>query len=194
MSILDGPGPSGPGSVTSAPATAPAQTAPASNDVLNQPSTATAGGFLNELGVDWSGLDVNNEPKPGTYRCHLVKNEIRTKKDGTKSWVFSYRVDEGQDEEGKIKQDWRPLPQTNNGHFASDKDANFARFLKQRLMELGVPEERVGTVTPADINGTECFVTIVLKDGYKNVTKVVLTSEVEASGLTSQTQGVQGLI
>ena len=62
-------------------------------------------------------------------------------------------------------------------------------------MELGVPEDRVGSVTPNQLNGTECFVTIVLKDGYKNVTKVVLTSEVEASGLAPQNNtGVQGLI
>jgi hypothetical protein len=190
MSILDGPGP-----VTqpqAAPQVAPATT----NDPLNPTATSPQqGGFLNDLGVDWAGLDVSNEPAPGTYRCFLVKSEIRTKKDGTKSWVFSYRVNEGQPEEGKIKEDWRPLPQTANGHFASDKDATFARFLKQRLMELGVPEDRVGSVSPEQLKGTECFVTIVLNNGYKNVTKVVLASEVDGSGLTQQPQGgVQGLI
>jgi len=62
-------------------------------------------------------------------------------------------------------------------------------------MELGVPEDRIGTVVPEQLKGTECFVTIVLKDGYKNVTKVVLASEVDATGLTQQPSGgVQGLI
>ena len=191
MSILDGPGNAVP--LNQSPVATPTpQADPLAPHTAQVPQAG--GGFLNELGVDWAGLDVSNEPAPGTYRCFLTKSEIRTKKDQTKSWVFSYRVAEGQPEEGKVKQDWRPLPQTVNGKFASEKDANFARFLKQRLLELGVPEERVGTVTPGDLNGIECFVTIVLKDGYKNVTKVVLASEVNASGLPHQTQQVQGLI
>lgn len=188
MSILDGPGP------VSQPQAAPA---PAS-DPLNPTATSPQqGGFLNELGVDWAGLDVSNEPALGTYRCFVTKSEIRTKKDGSKSWVFTYRVCEGQPEEGKTKDDWRPIPNVSGGKFATDKDATYARFLKQRLMELGVPEERVGSVTPESLKGTECFITIVLNNGYKNVTKVVLASEVANSGLPQTNQqvgGVQGLI
>jgi hypothetical protein len=190
MSILDGPGPVGQPVAQPAPQVTP--------DPLNPTVTSPQqgqSGFLNDLGVDWAGLDVANEPGAGTYRCFLVKSEIRTKKDDTKSWVFSYKVAPGQPEEGKTKDDWRPLPQTSNGHFASEKDATFARFLKQRLMELGVPEERIGSVVPKDLQGLECFVTITVNGQYKNVTKVVLASEVENSGLVNpQAQQVQGLI
>lgn len=185
MSILDGPGP-----VTTP---APVATPVPATDPLN-PVQQSSGGFLNDLGVDWAGLDVSNEPAPGTYRCFLTKSEVRNKKDGSKSWVFSYKVQPGQPEEGKVKEDWRPIPNVAGGKFVSEKDATFARFLKQRLVELGVPEERVGTVQPQELNGIDCFVTIVLKDGYKNVTKVVLASEVQASGLPTATQQVQGLI
>jgi len=127
MSILDGPGPATQPQVTQQATPTPV------NDPLNPTATSPQQGFLNELGVDWAGLDVSNEPAPGTYRCYLVKSEIRNKKDNTKSWVFSYRVSEGQPEEGKIKDDWRPIPRTvpdpgNPGKmkYASDKDATFA--------------------------------------------------------------------
>lgn len=190
MSILDGPGNA-----------TPTVSAPAANP-LDQPSAAaqqvaSGGGFLNELGVDWNAVDVNNEPGNGTHHCLLTKSEIRTKKDNTKSWVFTYRVTEGPDE-GKTKQDWRPLPVTANGKFVDDKSANYARFLKQRLLQLGVPEDRVGSVTPADLQGIDCYITIATKDGYKNITNVVLASEVP-TGAISQTMsqpanGVQGLI
>jgi len=197
MSILDG---SGPGNLaqpaqefTTTQVAAP-QVTPAADPLAPQQAQQSSGGFLNDLGVDWTGLDVNNEPPAGTHHGFIVKSEIRNKKDGTKSWVFSYRVADGE-HEGKVKEDWRPIPQVANGKFIDDKQVTFARFLKQRLMELGVPEERVGTVTPADVQGTEVYFTIQEKNGYRNVVNVVLAKDVPTGALSqTMSQPVQGLI
>jgi hypothetical protein len=189
MSILDGPGPvTQPQAAPQAPAT--------TNDPLNPTATSPQqGGFLNDLGVDWAGLDVSNEPAPGTYRCFLVKSEIRTKKDGTKSWVFSYRVNEGQPEEGKIKEDWRPLPQVLMVTLQVTRMLRLLDSLSSVLWSWVFPRIVLVAFLLSQLKGTECFVTIVLNNGYKNVTKVVLASEVDGSGLTQQPQGgVQGLI
>lgn len=194
MSILDGPGPT----PQAAPAQAPAQAqqpAPTSDPLNPQPS-----GFLNDLGVDWGSVSTDNSPSDGTHRCFVTKSEVRTKKDGSKSWVFTYRVADGEPQAGRTKDEWRPIPNVRDGKFVTDKDESNAGWLKQRLMSLGVPESRIGTVTPVDVQGAEVYVTLVTKTNnsgtFQNVTNVKLTSEVPAGALgnNQQAQQVQGLI
>lgn len=194
-SILDGPG-------ANSPTPAQQLAAPAAT-VLDGPSSAaqpsTGGGFLNDLGINWNDVPTDNSPSDGTHRCFVTKSEIRTKKDQTKSWVFTYRVADGESEQGRTKDEWRPLPNTNGGHFLTEKDETNARWLKQRLISLGVPEDRVGSVSPGDILGTEVYVTLKTTSNsqgtFQNVTNVKLASEVPTGAISApQNQGVQGLI
>lgn len=189
MSILDGPAPT--------PQAAPQAQAPASDPLVPQ---AQSTGFLNDLGVNWDEVSTDNSPVDGTHRCFVVKSEVRTKKDGSKSWVFSYKVAEGEPQAGKVKDEWRPIPNVRDGKFVTEKDATNASWLKQRLISLGVPESRVGTVTPADVQGTEVYITLKTTTNnsgtFQNVTNVKLASEVPTGALGSnpQAQQVQGLI
>jgi len=198
MSILDGPGPVGQ-PAQQVTTQVPLNQSPVADPLNPQQSVPSvtapqSSGFLNDLGVDWAGLDVSNEPPVGTHHGFVVKSEIRTKKDTSKSWVFSYRVDGGE-HEGKVKEDWRPIPNVKNGKFVTEKDATFARFLKQRLMELGVPEERVGSVTPQDVQGIEVYFTIREKDGFRNISNVTLAKDVPTGAISgTMSQPVQGLI
>lgn len=203
MSILDGPQAQQPVQVVTPPSEQQTitqqQVAPVA-DVLNpgaQPAQQS-GGFLNDLGVNWDDVPTNNNPSDGTHRCFVVKSEIRTKKkDQSKQWVFTFKVADGEPEAGRTQEEWRPIPAVNNGKFATEKDETNARWLKQRLMSLGVPETRVGQVTPADVQGTEVYVTFKTNTTnagtFQNVTNVKLASEVPQT-LSSQTQQVQGLI
>lgn len=153
----------------------------AAGNVQQQP----AGGFLNELGLNWDAVPTTNNPSDGTHRCFVTKSEIKTKQaDQSKSWVITYRVADGEKEQGRTNDEWRPIPNVQNGNFVTEKDETNARWLKQRLMSLGVPETRVGSTSPKDLLGIECYVTFktntTSKGSFQNVVNVKLASEVNA--------------
>ena len=198
MSILDGPGP-----VQQPAPVAQVAPQPVTTDPLN-PQPQQSGGFLNDLGVNWDDVSTSNDPPDGTHHCFVVKSEIRTRKsDQSKHWVFTYKIAEGEPHQGRTKDEWRAIPVVNpeTKKFASERDEQNASWLKQRLMSLGVPEDRIGVVTPADVQGTEVYVTLVTKTTnkgtFQNVTNVKLFAEVQQQlngGAQQQTGTVQGLI
>lgn len=196
MSILDGPGP-----VQQPQQPAQPQQSTSVSDPLN-PQPQQQSGFLNDLGVNWDDVSTSNDPPDGTHHCFVVKSEIRTRKsDQSKHWVFTYKIAEGESHQGRTKDEWRAIPVVNNGKFASERDEQNAGWLKQRLLSLGVPEDRIGVVTPIDVQGTEVYVTLVTKTTtkgtFQNVTNVRLFAEVQGQlngGAQQQTGTVQGLI
>lgn len=203
MSILDGPGPVQQQPVQQQPApvveqqqVTQQQVAPVAS-VLDGPQSAgnvqQSGGFLNDLGLDWNSVPTTNNPSDGTHRCFITKSEIRTKQaDGSKSWVITYRVADGENEATRTNDEWRPIPNVKDGKFLTEKDETNARWLKQRLMSLGVPESRVGSTSPKDLLGIECYVTFktnsTSKGTFQNVVAVKLASEVnvQLGGGTTQ--------
>jgi len=199
MSILDGPTPS---AMQPQPQTlTPQDVQPAADVLSGQPAQPQQSGFLNDLGVNWGDVPTTNDPADGTHRCFVTKSEIRTRRsDQSKHWVFTYKVADGEPQSGCTKDEWRAIPITRDGRFVSDKDEQAARWLKQRLLSLGVPEDRVGTVTPADVQGTEVYITLKTttnsKGTFQNVTNVTLASQVPSGPLGSnpQAQQVQSLI
>lgn len=192
MSILDGNSPVQPVQQvgTPQPAAAPVQQVqpdPLAPQPANGLAGQAGGGFLNDLGVDWGGVSTSNAPSDGTHHGYLTKAEVRTKKDTTKSLVLTYRVADGENEQGKTIDEWKSLPITVQGptgpRFATEDDERNARFLKQRLISLGVPEDRINTLNPGDLQGTEVYFTVKSKGEYTNVTFVKLAAEVNASPL-----------
>lgn len=132
-------------------------------------------GFLNDLGLE----DVNADPNyiaDGKYRAFVYNSEVRTKKDDSKSWVLSYKIADGQKHSGQQQQEWFDLnPQGANAELKRS-------FLKRRVLSLGVPESKIGSVQPNDLIGLEVSITIKHKDGYQNIGNVEL---VEGSSATT---------
>lgn len=130
-------------------------------------------GFLNDLGLD----EVNADPNyiaDGKYRAFVYNSEVRTKKDDSKSWVLSYKIAPDQKHAGQVQQEWFDLaPKGDNAELKRS-------FLKRRVLSLGVPESKIGSVQPNDLIGLEVSITIKHSGSYQNVGTVEL-----AGGATS---------
>ncbi len=128
-------------------------------------------------------LDLDNAPDDpflipdATYRAFLTDvKKGPTKKNPHKLYVnFKYKISEG-DYEGQEVGEWKSAN-------ASD-DTRTKSFLKQRLISLGVPADRLGVVEPADLIGKEVYVTVKNREGYANVNKVTLVDASETSEST----------
>jgi hypothetical protein len=147
------------------------------------------GGFLNDLNVDWDKVSSNpNTVSDGTHHAFVFDAKVvdLTAKDKGKSLVITYKNAPDDSEPGKQKDEWRGLPVvTADGKFASDKDANNASWLKQRLLSLGVPESKIGDLDPGDLVGTEVYVTYKTKGEWQNVVNVKLASDSENGDATA---------
>lgn len=125
-------------------------------------------GFLNDLGLD----DVNPDPNyiaDGLYRAFVYGSEVRTKQStGGKSWVLTYKVAPDQKHAGQTQQEWFDLdPKGDNAELKRS-------FLKKRVLSLGVPESKIGSIQPNDLVGIEVSLKIVHKGSYQNVGDVTL--------------------
>lgn len=79
-----------------------------------------------------------------------------------------YQINDGSDDDGGTISEYKSIPYGNT----TEEDKRSLSFLKQRLLSLGVPPERVNSVQPQELEGTDCFVTTKKNKEYTNVTNV----------------------
>lgn len=104
-----------------------------------------------------------------SYVCYLTSVKVGPTKAGDKvGMTLTYTIDEGP-HSGKQITEWKNIPQPVNPKSPSDDDLRAMSFIKQRLIGLGVPAERISEVQPDDLVGIKCVVAVKNKDGYTNV-------------------------
>ena len=116
-------------------------------------------------------LDLENAPDDpnaipdSTYRAFLTDiSKKGTQKDPHKIGVtFKYRISEG-NYEGREVTEWKSA---NPGD-----DERTKGYLKQRLINLGVPTDRLSQVDPDDLIGKDVYVTVKNRGEYANVVRV----------------------
>lgn len=126
----------------------------------------------------------------GTYEALLtaVKREEGSKGPGL---VFEYTVQNDDKFEGRKFSEWKNLPVTPANKkegweiTTPEKADEMKSWIKQRLTSLGVPEERMNSTNPSDLEGTAVIATLATKKGYQNITKLKVdegTSSGESTG------------
>lgn len=133
----------------------------------------TDAGFLADLGLDSVEADPNHLPT-STYNGYVTDCKIVEAKDKSKGkfLVFTYKVSDGE-HRGKTIDEWKSA-----NAFDEKKKKS---YLKQRILSLGVPEARLGSVSPEDLTGIAVRFTVKQKGEYTNVTFVALRDENEVS-------------
>lgn len=103
----------------------------------------------------------------GTYKAFVYEAKPGSNKAGKPYLILTYKVNDpgGVFHEATIDE-WKSA--------SRDDDAKTKGYLKQRLSSLGVPDSRMGSLTPQDLVGTEVLITVKNKDNYCNVVKVAL--------------------
>lgn len=131
-------------------------------------------GLFDELDEDFTEIE---EPAlglpPGTYEA-MVSSVTTESKDSGTYVVFTYTVTEEGPLKGKSHKEFK---KTVVGRAQNDKDREAIGYIKQRLRSLGVAPERMNTIDPDDLVGTEIALTLVNQRNnpdYRQVQKIVL--------------------
>jgi len=88
-----------------------------------------------------------------------------------------YKISEGEYADRQV-QEWKQIPQPEDPKNLSEDEKRSLSYLKSRILSLGIPEERVNSVQPEDLIGTEVVITLVTKGEYQNVRKVEAKKDV----------------
>lgn len=126
------------------------------------------------LGLDDVKVEVTNALPDGQYVGFVSEAKIVTKKDGNLALVLTYTVQDDDSQHNGHKQvEWRTFPRMVEidgvQRYAEEKDERDARFLKMRLLSLGIKDDEIPKLEVADIQGTPVKFTVRTNNGYKNI-------------------------
>jgi len=117
-----------------------------------------------------------------SYVCYLTDVKVGPTKAGDKvGMTLEYTIDEGP-HNGKKISEWKNIPQPEDPKNPTDDEMRSMSFIKQRMISLGVPAEKINSVTPDELVGTKCVVAVKNKNGYTNVRSVTTVDADFGSG------------
>lgn len=117
-----------------------------------------------------------------TYEAYVFEVKVgkTNPKDGKQPQVgmtINYKIASG-DHEDKMISEWKRIPTKAELESADKKtkqDADrAASFLKARMLDLGIPGDKINSVESEDLVGIHCSVTTRTVNGYSNASKVAL--------------------
>lgn len=129
-------------------------------------------GLFGDLDIQ-SAADNPFAVPANTYECTVTGVKVGPTKDESKvGMTLTYTIQSGEYEGDDITE-WKEIPQPADPHNLTPQERKSNSWLKQRLLSLGVPEDRVNDVEEDDLVGVDCVVTVAEgKNGYMNVTRV----------------------
>lgn len=138
-------------------------------------------GLFDELDVAGAEDDPWAIPD-NTYACVVTGAVAKKDRNDNMGTTFRYKITDG-DLTGREISEYKRTPHKEDAEPLEGKArADAISYIKQRLGQLGIPEERMNDVDEDDLVGIECYVTVKNNKGYVNVRNVSLTTnEVAAS-------------
>lgn len=119
-------------------------------------------GFLSGLGLD----EVEGLPNGG-YNAFVFDAKVVSLKDAAKGkrLVITYKIADGKFK-GETVDEWKSCNPFD--------DYKTKGWLKKRILSLGVPEDRIDSLSPTDLVGTEVFIKVKKNGDFINVNDVQL--------------------
>lgn len=131
-------------------------------------------GLFDELDIAGAADDPFNIPD-NTYAAVVYKVESKKNSKGNMGLTITYKI-MGGEQNGLQVTDYLRMPsKTDETPLEGAERERALSYIKRRLNDLGVPEVRMNTVEPADLVGTECYITTKKNGDYTNVREVNLT-------------------
>lgn len=126
-------------------------------------------GIFGDLDVE-AAADDPFAVDDGTYNGTITKCEAKPTKNGDKiGLTLEYTITDEGPMAGRKVSEWKHIPRSGD-----ENAANAASFLKQRLISIGVPADRINSFEPEDALGTDVVFTVKKNGEYTNVTRVAL--------------------
>lgn len=140
------------------------------------------GGIFGDLDVASAADDPFKLP-PNVYEATVTDVKVGDTQDGSKTGMtITYTVSTDDEHDGKSVREWKQIPRPADPKNPAVEDKKAMSWLKARLLDLGIPESRINSVTPDDLIGKE--VTITVAEGknpsFMNVNRVTLRQDVSA--------------
>lgn len=141
-------------------------------------------GLFDELDVASAADNPFGGVPEGVYECTVTNAVVKESDDkfyreGVKKvgLMLTYKVTDG-DEAGEEITEYKAIPRPEDKDNPTSDERRAMSFLKQRMLSLGIPENRVNSVEPDDLIGLDCYVTVKKgKNDYMNVTEVKLVNQ-----------------
>lgn len=108
-----------------------------------------------------------------TYEADVYKVEVKSDKNGNKGLSIIYKISSGE-HKGKTVSEWKAIPSPADPKHLTEEEQKATDYLKMRMLSLGIPEERMNTAEPNDLQGLPVLVKVTVNDEYTNVNKVEL--------------------
>ena len=141
-------------------------------------------GLFEELDIAGANDDPWSMPEI-TYAAVVSDLEIKVNEKGNHGMYFKYKVTEGEYADREV-QEYKRLPHPQDAEKLEGKKLADARsYIKQRLASLGIPEERMNTVSKDDIVGIECYISTKMNGNFVNIRQVSLTAGDDVSSGTT---------
>ena len=107
----------------------------------------------------------------GTYNATISACEVKPTKDESKTGlILTYQITDEGNMAGRKVSEWKQIPKPGDAN--AD---NAASWLKQRLLSIGIPADRINSFEPEDALGIDVVITVKNNNGYANVNKVTLS-------------------
>lgn len=128
--------------------------------------------------IDWGNVQDDPFQIPdNSYVAYVTKVSVGPTKAGDKiGMTLVYTIDGGE-YNGRDVTEWKAIPQIADPKNPTVEEARSLSFLKQRMLQLGVPEARIASVSPEDLVGIRCVITVRTKGEYTNVVRCQHVSE-----------------
>jgi len=130
-------------------------------------------GMFGDLDLEQAQDDPFAVPD-NSYICYLTDLKSGPTKAGDKvGLTLEFTIDEGE-HKGKTVTEWKQIPKPADPKNPSPEDLKAMSFIKQRMLSLGVPRDRINTTNPSDLIGTKVVISVKNKGGYTNVKDVTV--------------------
>ena len=133
-------------------------------------------GIFGDLDLDTVASDPF-KVEDGTYEADVTGATVGETAKGDKiGLTIKYTITDGDSPMfGRSITEWQHIPQPSGE--PTPQELRSASFLKSRLISLGVPENEMNSMQPEDLLGISVVVTVREKDGYTNITRLILADQ-----------------
>ena len=126
-----------------------------------------------------------------TYEATVYEVKVKEDKNNHTGLAINYKISSGE-HEGKLVSEWKAIPIPDDPKNPTAEDKRAASYLKMRLASLGVPESRMNTVDPNDLQGTEVVIKVTVNGEFTNVGRVELRGDNDLVGAAETFTGFSG--
>lgn len=112
-----------------------------------------------------------------SYLAYVTDVKTGPTKAGDKvGLTLTYTISDGEYEGRKVTE-WKQIVQPADPAHPTAEEAKTLSYLKARMLDLGIPANRLASITPDDLQGIKVVIGVINKGQYVNVNRCQVVDE-----------------